>query len=383
MRQQLIDARVSGSYGMVGQLAKFAGAMREHGIRVGLGDEIDAATALTLVDLLDRHEVHRGLRIALKVPRDAWATFDRLFDEHWGASAAPERPVPRQALPRDHRGPLQWQWDGERVRLATAEPARSGDDEPGYSAAALLRRKPFDQLSARELAAMERLLARLALRLAARRSRRLIPTRGRGVVDLRRSFRRALGTEGELLCLARRERALEEPRLVLLYDTSGSMGPYTRLHLTFAFALRRVMRGIEIFAFNTALTRVTRQVAPAKIPRSLERLAADVPDWSGGTRIGSCLAEFVATYQDRMVGRNTTVVLVSDGLDLGDTALLERSMRALRARAGTVVWLNPLLGDARYEPTAAGMRAALPHVDHFGPAHNLESLEQSLRFLRG
>jgi len=367
---------------MVEQLAKFAGAMRGHGIRVGLGDEIDAATALTLVDLLDRHEVHRGLRIALKVPRDAWATFDRLFDEHWGGTAAPERPVPRQALPRDHRGPLQWQWDGERVRLAAAEPARSGDDEPGYSAEALLRRKPFDQLSARELAAMERLLARLALRLAARRSRRLIPTGGRGVVDLRRSFRHALGTEGELLCLARRERALEEPRLVLLYDTSGSMDPYTRLHLTFAFALRRVMRRIEIFTFNTALTRVTPQMALAKIPRSLERLAADVPDWSGGTRIGSCLAEFVATYQDRMVSRNTTVVLVSDGLDLGDTALLERAMRALRARAGTVVWLNPLLGDPRYEPTAAGMRAALPHVDRFSPAHDFESLERSLRFLR-
>jgi uncharacterized protein with von Willebrand factor type A (vWA) domain len=370
---------MSAVQGVVTQLAKFAGAMREHGIRVGLSDEIDAATALTHIDLLDRDEVQRGLRIAFKVPRDAWATFDRLFDEHWGGATALEVPVPPRTYPREHRG-VQWKWDGARVQVVLPEPERPEGDRPGYSSERLLRRKPFDQISASELAAMERLLARLALRLATRRSRRLVPTRGRGVVDLRHSFRHALRTEGELFRLARRARALEVPRVVLLYDTSGSMDPYTRFHLAFAFALRRVIRRLEIFTFNTALTRVTQAVAPAKIARSLERLAADVPDWSGGTRIGACLAEFVATC-DAMVGRDTRVVIVSDGLDLGDTELLARSMRVLRERARTIVWLNPLMGDPRYEPTQAGMRAALPHVDHFGPAHNLESLERLLRFL--
>jgi hypothetical protein len=199
-------------------------------------------------------------------------------------------------------------------------------------------------------------------------------------VDLRRSFRRALGTEGELLRLARRERALEEPRLVLLYDTSASMDPYTRFHLGFAFALRRVVRRLEIFAFNTSLVRIGHAIEPARILRSLDWLANEVPDWSGGTRIGACLAEFVAEH-GHLVDRDTTVVIVSDGLDLGDTDLLSNAMRALRERARTVVWLNPLLGDRRYEPTAAGMRAALPHVDHFGPAHDVESLERLTRLL--
>ncbi len=367
--------------GVVAHLAKFARAMRERGIRVGLGDEIDAATALKLVDLLDRAEVKRGLRIALKVPRDAWATFDRLFDEHWGGATAPDVPVAPPTYPREPRRAPQWRWDGERVRLVAPEAERPTGDEPGYSPESLLRRKAFDRISASEVAAMERLLARLALRLAARRSRRRVPTCGRGVVDLRRSFRRALGTEGELLALARRARALEVPRIVLLYDTSGSMDPYTRFHLAFAFALRRVIKRVEIFTFNTGLTRVTQAVAPASIPQSLERLAADVPEWSGGTRIGACLAEFVATHRDAMVGRDTTVVIVSDGLDLGDPALLADAMQALRARARTIVWLNPLAGDARYAPTQSGMRAALPYVDHFGPAHDLESLERMLRFL--
>lgn len=372
--------------GITAQLAQFAGALRAQGIDVRLGDEIDAARALRLIDLLDRREVQRGLRIALKVPRDAWSEFDRLFDEYWSGALARKAP---QALPRDHRGArlgVKWQWDSARVRLSLsteppdAEP--STGDEPGYAPEAMLRRKPFDQLSPAELVAMERLLARLALRLVARRSRRLVPVQGRGYIDLRRSFRRVLGTDGEFLRLARRARALEEPRVVLLYDTSGSMDPHTRLHLSFAFALRRVIRRLEIFTFNTALTRITHAVAPHMIARSLDRLATEVADWSGGTRIGACLAEFVATYAEAMVGRDTTIVIVSDGLDLGDAELLAASLRALRARARAIVWLNPLLGDARYEPTADGMRAALPHLDHFAPAHNLEALEQLLRYLR-
>jgi hypothetical protein len=366
--------------GVSAHIAVFAGALRRHGIRAGLSDEIDAAGALRLVDLLDRAEVRSAMRIAFKVPHEAWATFDRLFDEHWNGAIAPEVPIPPPANPRDRRAPLQWRWDGARVRLEAPDPDRSDDAKPSHSREPLLRRKPFDRISKPELAEMERLLARLARRLATRRSRRLTPTRGRGRVDLRRSFRGALATEGDVFRLARRARPLEEPRVVLLHDTSGSMEPYTRFHLAFAFALRRVVRRVEIFVFNTALTRVTRAVAPTRILASLEKLAAGVPDWSGGTRIGACLAEFVSVH-GKLLGRDTAVVIVSDGLDLGDTELLEAAMRALRERARTVVWLNPLLGDARYEPTAAGMRAALPYVDHFAPGHDLAALERLTRLL--
>jgi len=373
---------VSGAHGVVAQLARFAGALRDCGVRVGLGDEIDAAVALTLVDLLDRAEVHRALRIAFKVQRDAWEAFDSLFEQYWGGHRSPEHAALRQVLPRQHRGSPRWRWDGERVRLDVPDEQQAPEgDLPGYSPEAVLRRKPFDQFSASELAAMERLLARLALRFATRRSRRLLPTAARGTVDLRRSFRRSLASEGDFLKLARRARALDEPSLVVLYDTSGSMDAYTRVLLAFAFALRRVVKRVEIFTFNTTLVRATRMIAPAGIPQSLERLAAGVPDWSGGTRIGACLAEFVALHKETLIDRNTTVILMSDGLDHGDTALLAGAMRELRARARTIVWLNPLLGDARYRPEAAGMRAALPFVDHFGPAHNLASLEGLLRFV--
>ena len=373
---------MSGAHGMVAQLARFAGALRARGFRVGLSEEIDAAAALALVDLLDRAEVHRTLRIAFRLPRDAWDAFDRLFEEYWDGRRAPQHPALDQALERESRAPAQWRWDGERVRIALpGEREAPVGDTPGYSPEALLRRKPFEEFSESDLAAMERLLARLALRLATRRSRRLVPSAARGVVDLRRSFRRALSSEGDFLRLARRARPLEEPRIVVLCDTSGSMDAYTRVLLAFAFALKRVVRRVEIFAFNTSLVRVTRMISPGKVLKSLGALSAGVADWSGGTRIGDCLAEFVRSYKRELIDRNTTVVCVSDGLDQGDVGLLEDSMRELRARAGKIIWLNPLLGDKRYRPECAGMRAALPFVDHFCPAHDLASLEGLLRFV--
>jgi uncharacterized protein with von Willebrand factor type A (vWA) domain len=198
-------------------------------------------------------------------------------------------------------------------------------------------------------------------------------------VDLRRNFRNLV--QNESLRLARRAHPVEEPKLVLLYDTSGSMDAYARLFLAFAFALRRTMKRVEVFAFNTGLARITRAIAPADVAKTLARLAAEVPDWSGGTRIGACLAQFVGQYEQTLLDRRTTVVIVSDGLDQGDAALLGDAMRELRERAGIIVWLNPLLGDARYRPEAAGMRAALPYVDHFGPAHDLDSFERLLRVL--
>lgn len=363
---------------LVAHVALFARALRERGIRAGLSDEADAVAALTHVDLPDRGEVREALRVALKIRRRDAPVFEELFDLLWGSedAAARERAAKREAnrraMPLKNFGGLP----GAVIQETEREARQGSDETPGYSPEAMLRRRPFDECTERDLAEMERLMSRLALALATRRSRRLVPTRGRGRVDPRRSFRRAVATDGELLRLARRERAIEEPRLVVLCDTSGSMDRHVRFLLSFLLSLKKASRRTELFAFNTSLVRLTPWVSPAKIGATLERLAAGVPGWSGGTQIGRSLAEFVDRYLDEMVDARTVVVIVSDGLDRGDTAELASAMRAIRARARKVVWLNPLLGDTRYEPTARGMAAALPYVDVFASAHNLESLER-------
>jgi uncharacterized protein with von Willebrand factor type A (vWA) domain len=187
-----------------------------------------------------------------------------------------------------------------------------------------------------------------------------------------------VATGGEPLALARRERAIEQARLVVLCDTSGSMDGHARFLLAFILSLGRAARRTETFAFNTRLTRITPLLTAGKAALSLDRLSAGVPDWSGGTRIGECLAAFVQLHLERVVRSGTTVVILSDGLDRGDPAVLAEAMRSIRRRARTVIWLNPLMGDPRYRPLARGMEAALPFVDYLAPAHNLRSLEQFL-----
>ena len=374
---------------VVDRLARFAGRLRERGVGVSVSDEIDGAAALLLVDLGDPDEVRYALRTALKVRRSDWDTFDELFQDFWAAEdplarapAQPAKPPDSPSRPRSDRSgrPPQWRWI-QAIAPPSDEREASGGDLPGYSADVLLRRKPFDDWSADDLPAMERLLARVARRLRCRPSRRLVPVRAGGRVDLRRSFRRAVGTGGDFLSLARRDRAVEKPDVVLLCDTSGSMDPHTRFLLTFALSLKRVVRRCEVFAFNTSLTRLTPWLTPEKIGPTLDRLAAGVPDWSGGTRIGASLDEFVTRYLDTLVSAKTVVVVLSDGLDSDSPAVLARAMRAIREKARKVIWLNPLLGDPRYRPEARGMKTALPFVEHFVPAHNLESLERFLPLL--
>jgi uncharacterized protein with von Willebrand factor type A (vWA) domain len=361
------------------RLAKLGRALRESGVGVSLGDEIDAARAWGLLDATDREELRRGLRIALKVPRRAWEVFDHLFEGFWTGRAIAAKG--RARAPRAHgfesRGGRFPRWNAERGAIEgdAAPAAESG--QPGFSPAALLRRKPLPECSAEELAALDRVLVQWARRLATQPSRRLVPSTGRGLPDPRRSFRKALATAGEFVRLAHRRRAVEVPRIVFLCDTSGSMAPYTRFLLAFALSLKRVAPRTEVFAFNTALTRLSALVAPARLGQTLERMAAAVPDWGGGTRIGACLAAFAAGHL-ACVDRRSVVVILSDGLDRGDVEELRAAMQAIRARARRVVWLNPLLRDPRYRPEARGMQAALPFVDDFAPAHDADSLARLL-----
>jgi uncharacterized protein with von Willebrand factor type A (vWA) domain len=354
------------------RLARFGRALRANAVAVTLKDELDAADALAIVGETDRAQVRDALRIALKIPHADRETFDRLLAIFWGATE--KRAVQAPRAPRDVPAPGRLlQWDPQTGRMGGSH---AEGEEPGYSPEPLLRRKPFDgRWSDRDRVAMERALHRLAHRLATRRSRRLVPTEGRGRADVRASYRRALRTSGELMSLARRERAVEEPRITFLLDTSGSMDTHTRFLLTFVLALKRAIPRADAYVFNTELVRLTGALARGA-KRTLDRIAQAVPDWSGGTRIGDCLGTFAREHFVRDPQGRTVVVIVSDGLDRGDPARLVHAVRAIRRRARRLVWINPLAGDPRYAPTAAGMRAALPFVDVFASAHDLNSLER-------
>jgi uncharacterized protein with von Willebrand factor type A (vWA) domain len=242
---------------------------------------------------------------------------------------------------------------------------------PSVSDREALMSQDFSTFTAEQLDEIARLTVQIARRLARRVSRRRRPTRRRGAIDLRRTLRANL-TRGEIIELRRRRRKQKKVRLVLLCDVSGSMDLYSRFLLQFLYALQNVFGRVETFTFATRLTRVTEHLRGGPYRSVLRRLTA-VQDWSGGTRIGASLADF-NRHWGHLVDRRTIVIVLSDGWDTGDVDELAQELLRIKRRAARLIWLNPLLGNPSYEPLTRGMATALPFLDHFAAAHNLESL---------
>jgi uncharacterized protein with von Willebrand factor type A (vWA) domain len=196
-------------------------------------------------------------------------------------------------------------------------------------------------------------------------------------------LRGALGTGGEALRWRWLRRTLRPRPIVLVCDISGSMERYSRFMLRFAHALRRTGAPVEVFVFGTRLTRITRQLAARSADAALRRVADRVVDWNGGTRIGESLRELNQRWVRRTVRSGALVLLVSDGWERGDPALLAREMARLQRSCHRLIWLDPLASRAGFEAATVGLKAALPFVDDFVPCGSVASLEQLAELLAG
>ena len=375
---------------LIENLGRFCRFLREQRVPVALDKEIDAASALLHIDLLDPQEFYLSMKATLLSRKKDEPVFDELFRLFWTDQSRSGLPRQMKLQKRQATGPSRQIRKGlaaARNDEETAERDETGkttQDQPipSYSPEELLRKKSFEAFTEADLEAMDRLLTELVVKLVTRRSRRLWPSHRRCRVDLRRSFRRTLRYGGEFVELAYLERRVERPRIVLLCDTSGSMDPYSQFLIRFLFSLKRAAGRVEVFVFSTSLTRLTPLLSRGEIAEILDRVSEVARDWSGGTDIGGSLDEFLSDYGSQMLGPHSVVVILSDGLDRGDTDSLEHAMRGIRKQARTIIWLNPLVGSQGYEPTCRGMAVALPFVDHFASAHNLESLEKVVEHLR-
>jgi uncharacterized protein with von Willebrand factor type A (vWA) domain len=277
----------------------------------------------------------------------------------------------------------------ERAALPSAEPspaaARAQRDADPVAAAwgdiELLHEKDFARYTAAEVALARDLIARLARRHPTRISRRTRPSRRRGhAPDLRQTVRASLRTAGEPLHRRWRAPSRRPRQLVLVCDVSGSMAPYARMLLQYLHACVVARRRVEAFVFGTRLTRITSELAGKDHDLALERAAAAVTDFSGGTRIGAAIAELNRVH-GRRLGRGSVVVVLSDGWDRGDPRQLDVEMARLRRAAYRLMWLNPLASHPDYEPLARGMQAAVPHTDWLFAGSTLASLEHLAEIL--
>jgi uncharacterized protein with von Willebrand factor type A (vWA) domain len=353
------------------RLSLLAAHMRAGGAAVGVGELLAAHRALEAVDPSARRDAFFALRTVMCSTHADFSLFAEAFALVFAADD-------------ESRDPLEQLGRIERSVLPRMGIPAEADDQPelidvpvpaAYSEEELLREKDFAEYSDAERALARFLLARLARRSPQRISRRTRPTRRRREIhDLRATVRVSLRHGGELFERRYREPAQRPRRLVLVCDVSGSMTPYARMLLQYMQASVSARARVEAFVFGTRLTRVTRELAGRNPDRALARAADHVADWSGGTRIGSALAELNREH-GRRIGRGAIIVVLSDGWDRGDPDVLAEEMARLRRCAHRVLWLNPLAADPRYEPLTRGMQAALPYVDHLLPGNSIASLE--------
>jgi uncharacterized protein with von Willebrand factor type A (vWA) domain len=366
------------SHTLVPNILLFGRVLRRAGLEVHPGRMLDALTAVEYVGIRSRNDLRATLCALLVHRREDLRLFDDAFDLFWRSHDVGEGGLPLFSLGERPRV-IAKRMSGSDVALEIHD-VTSSEEAPRFAAAAysyseVLRSKDFAEMTDEEVRRAEVLLADLGWRLGTRRTRRW--RRGnRGPVDIRRIARASLKYGGEPIELPRRQR-VEKPRpIVALCDVSGSMERYSRMLLQFLCGLVRGTARAESFLFATRLTRVTWQMSQERAQHRMSTLARSVQDWGGGTRIGESLRAFNLHWARRVMRSGPVVLIVSDGWDRGNPELVAREMARLRRRCHRLIWLNPLLGSASYEPLTRGMVAALDYIDEFLPAHNIASLEQ-------
>lgn len=366
-------------------LLYFVEGLRRAGVSVSLKQTLEATQALELVDVGHREQVYFALRGVLINRKEDLRLFDQLFNLFWSLPRAEKGRGQKTPIAPRHNVP-----ERKRLNIATlmAQKARQTDpqldiaDKGGsFSSTEVLQNKEFSGMTPEELATVKKLIQTMQWPVNLRQTRRYVPDRSGNRLNLRRVLRSSTQFDGVPLKLAWKSRKIKPRPIIVLADISGSMEKYSRLLLQFCYSMTRGLYDVESFVFGTRLSRITPQLRVKNIDRAINDAGREVIDWSGGTRIGESLRIFNRRWSRRVLRRGAIVLVISDGWERGDVSVLRQEMRYLQHRCHRLIWLNPLLGNNAYQPLVEGMAAALPYVDDFLPAHNLQSLADLSRHL--
>jgi uncharacterized protein with von Willebrand factor type A (vWA) domain len=366
----------------------FSRRLREAGVPITAERGARFAQALALVNPISRRRLYWTARAVLVSDSAQVKAFDAVFASVFGTRepAAEFEPDDVETAPAAEPNAASQSRGEAGAGAGTLSSAPSGSSEEDVlrdvavpmaaSDEEVLRSKRFDALAPGELAQLYGLMARLEVATPRRRTRRSQRDRRGKRMDMRRTLRGSMRTAGDPIRLARRRRRVVPRRVVMLCDISGSMEPYARAYLQFLTCAAGSGPHAEAFVFATRLTRLTRALRSRSPERAIQRAAAAAPDWSSGTRIGDALKAFNDRHGRRGMARGALIVILSDGWERGDPALVAREMERLSRLAYRIVWVNPRVGASEFSPRAGGMAAALPHCDALVSGHSLEALEE-------
>jgi uncharacterized protein len=359
---------------------RFARLLRRAGLEIENGQTATFLRATLLLGFDRRADVRAAGRAIFVRRREDQRMYEAAFDLFWrrrGRGGLDSR------LPRMRQGEARESPSDPAASVEASDPELVAAVRPEASSAVEhLRTADFASLSPEEARDAQAMVEALRPRLPLRRARRNRFDRSGHRPAARAMLRWALATGGEPLRWRWLRRTVRPRALVLVCDISGSMERYSRFMLRFAHALRRSGAPLEVFVFGTRLTRITRQLRLRSPDAALRQVAEKVVDWSGGTRIGESLRELNRRWVRRTVRSSAVVLLVSDGWERGDPAMLAREMATLQRSCHRLIWIDPLAARPGFEPATLGLRAALPYVDEFVPAASVASLQELAARLR-
>lgn len=352
----------------------FVREVRDAGFLVGLQNSLEGYMAVLEGIWLDRDLFEYALASICCNSEEERLRFGLIYHRFWREKGS------RVTDHREYKNKkaLHKKSPGIAVMLGTeSDSEKKAEDDAKTTSGAnvqhFIRRTDFTKLTSEESEFLdelaERLLKEMSLRLKRKRKKAK-----RGQADIARSIRKNIQRGGDLIELSMRNRKPEKFRLLVMLDVSGSMDKYSFYLLKFIWALRSHFSQVEAFVFSTHLERITDHLDSRDLPSMLASVSQSVTNWSSGTRIGESLLTFNEKYAKKYLNGSTMTIILSDGLDTGEPAVLESEIQKIKLRSKRLVWLNPLKGMKGYEPIQRGMKTVLPALHHFGSAHNLDSL---------
>jgi len=342
-------------------------------MNVGMQEMQDALMAIKELDITNYNTFKFALKPLFCASPEDRLLFEKLFVLFWNSNPLDLNEKSNTKV----RGASKKRDPGSLVMMgkgAAGKQDEEGKNVSGANAAERLRTTDFSKINEIDAKQLEQISDQLFKEMAVRLRRRMQQSNRRGQINLRRTIRKSLNYGGEAIDLSYRFKKPKKQRLIVLLDVSGSMDKYSFFLLRFLFALREHFRQMEAFIFSTKLVRISSILAQNQLETALLFLSQQARNWSSGTKIGDCLTEFNDKYGKRLLNGSPVFIVLSDGLDTGLPDILGKELQKIRRRSKRIIWLNPLKGMKDYQPVQRGIKEALPSLDDFMSAHNLNSL---------
>ncbi|MFK7775939.1 MAG: VWA domain-containing protein [Saprospiraceae bacterium] len=364
---------------------QFCRFLRDNNFVVGIGEECDLLEVYHQFIPTSFDEQKNLYKSILVKNRKQFILFNELYQQYWTELSRAEdsktkdheekKKQPQKSAQQKNTLQVLKKWlHGGRI-----------DEEKEvstYSAFEAISNKDFSTFLTGEQKQLLEIIKIISQRLANRNSRRYIGSKSKKQIDLKKTIRQSLRKDAEINQFFFKEQQQRKVNLVLICDVSKSMELYSQFLIEFMYSFQQAVNQLRTFVFSTRLVSLSNVLKDGDYEKVLNNLSDQVPYWSGGTRIGESLQQFNERYASRMLNKNSIVIIMSDGWDTGDLAVLENAMKSIHKKSDRVIWLNPLAGNPEYKPSTKGMEICLPYIDVFTSAHNLESLKSVVKHLK-